>query len=283
MTIQPNHSHTVKNILNPDVKKEQLVKFANSVMNDPSHAKEFSFILSELRLTKGKIIKSFLEYNLDIYDASGNSIYESLANRVVLHIHNLLAGSWHIERQKTIEDFIKLSNPTTAADIGFGVPSRYVKNLVINDNRFELTLCDLYESAFIFARTLLKLWDNDGGSGKVKFLKTDMDNNEFVGNFDLYIFQDSIEHTHYPASYLKKYVKLSPSNAKFLISLPIGPIIPRHFIAWETEKEGVEWLKKCGLKVDSSKVIFVNPKVDLFAEQISLRYCNLMVLCSKIE
>lgn len=110
-----------------------------------------------------------------------------------------------------------------------------------------------------------------------------MDKNEFVGDFDLFIFQDSIEHTHHPEEYLDTYVQLSYPSVKFLISLPIEPIIPRHFIAWETEEETLSWLTQRGLRVEASKSIFVNPSVDLFAEEIDENYCDFIVLCSKIK
>ena len=261
-------------------KKEKLIYLANSVLDDARFFAEFKNILYNLKLTRPEVIDSFLEYNLNIYSNDGNKVYNSLANRVVLHIHNLLAGSWHIDRQKTIQKLIKKANPRHVADIGFGVPSQYVKNMVIRENRFKLTLCDLYDSAFVFAETLLNIWD-DNWLGKIGFLKTDMDNHDFVGKFDLYIFQDSIEHTHYPAVYLHKYVKLSDNNARFLFSLPIGPIIPRHFIAWETVDEAMDWLDKCGLIVEAHEQVFVNPDIDLFAEQLGEDYCNLIILCAK--
>ncbi len=264
----------------PLSKKEKLIYLANSVLDDARFFAEFNSILSKLKLTRLEIIDSFLEYNLNIFSTDGNQIYNSLANRVVLHIHNLLAGSWHIDRQNAIQKLIEKSKPTSVADIGFGVPSQYVKNMVIRENRFKLTLCDLYDSAFVFAETLLNIWDDDW-PGKIGFLKTNMDTHDFVGEFDLYIFQDSIEHTHYPAVYLHKYVKLSNNNAKFLFSLPIGPIIPRHFIAWETVGEAMDWLDKCGLIVEAHELVFVNPSIDLFAEQLGEDYCNLIILCAK--
>lgn len=164
MAIQ-HHDHTSNQRIDRDLitkkqKKEKLIAFANFVMDDPRYSKEFSNILKQLNLTKKEIIQDFLEYNLDIFSTEGNLIYNSLANRVVLHTHNLLKGSWHITRQKTMLEFIRQANPMKAADIGFGVPSQYVKELVLSENQFHLTLCDLYDSAFLFAKVLLGIWDS---------------------------------------------------------------------------------------------------------------------------
>lgn len=261
-------------------KRIQLIKFAQSVMNDKRYSNEFDLIFSKLQISKKEVIESFLEYNLDIYSLKGNEVYESLANRIVLHIHNLLEGSWHIDRQQIILDMINLAQPNKVADIGFGVPSRYVKELVIGKNNFHLTLGDLYDSAFVFAQVLLQSWD-ESWEKKIEFKKTDMDKNEFIGNFDLYILQDSIEHVEEPDKFLRRYVQLAPENAKFLISLPIGPLIPRHFIAWETEEDVLKWLIKHELSIIKRKPVYVRPEVDLFADEIDPNYCDLIALCTK--
>ena len=48
-----------------------------------------------------------------------------------------------------------------------------------------------------------------------------------------------------------------------------------------TFKEAKEWLNKCGLNIKESKKVYVNPKVDLFAEQMNKGFHNLMVVCRK--
>jgi len=108
-----------------------------------------------------------------------------------------------------------------------------------------------------------------------------MDNNDFIGPFDLYIFQDSIEHAIDPTYYLKKNVALSPQDSLFLFSLPIGPIFPRHHMAWETNEEANAWLNKCGLTPIFYKNIYVNLEVDLFAEDLGSEFNNYVLLCKK--
>lgn len=262
-------------------KKEKLLGFLNAALTHPQYQVQLLSIIKNLKLTLEETINEFLHYNLDIYSAERNIVYQSLSNRLVLHIHNLIEGSWHIERQQTVLNFIKLANPTTIADIGFGVPSQYVKDWVLKKKEVLLTFYDLYDSAFEFAKQLLSHWSNNWEE-KISFKKTDMDEQEYVGDFDLYLIQDSIEHTIDPKSYLKKLVNSSPKNAQFIISLPIGPLFPRHYLAWENDKEGIDWLKQCGLQIKTQKNVFVNPEVDLFAEQIASNYHDLYTLCEKI-
>lgn len=261
-------------------KKAKLLNFLNSIIYHPLHGPQIERIASVLELTKEDVENEFLHYNLDVFSYEGNQVYESIINRLILHIHNLIEGSWHIERQKTVALFFEKANPKSIADIGFGVPSEYVRELVLKRENSQLVFCDLYESSFQFAKVLLDQW-SESWQQKIKFKKTDMDTQEFVGQFDLYILQDAIEHTINPESYLKKHVELSLSNARFLISLPIGPIFPRHYYAWEDDQSGLAWLEKCGLIIEDYKNVFVNPEVDLFSEELGANYHDLYAFCRK--
>ena len=78
-----------------------------------------------------------------------------------------------------------------------------------------------------------------------------------------------------------KTIKLAPKNSKFILSIPIGPIVPSHTISWDTDKEAIEWLIKCGLKINNSKKVYINPKVDLFTEQLDEEFYDLIVECRK--
>lgn len=102
-----------------------------------------------------------------------------------------------------------------------------------------------------------------------------------IGDYDTYLFQDSIEHVPDPTNCLKDYVKVSPQHANFILSLPIGPLIPAHFIEWQNDEEALQWLEDCGLKVQQYEKIWVNPAVDLFAEPLGSDHHNLIVLCAK--
>lgn len=263
-----------------NTKKQKLTGFLNSILNHHVFGQQIELICESLGLSKNDIIKDFFHYNLDVQSFEGNEVYKSLSNRFALHIHNLIEGSWHIERQQVTKELIQKASPNNMADIGFGVPSKYAYDLVIKENKFNITFIDKYDSAFQFAKNLLDQWSNFWET-KIFFSKRDMDENEYIGDYDLYLFQDSIEHTLNPTGYLKKHVNMSPKNSKFIVSLPIGPIFPRHYMEWKTDAEGKKWLDECGLEIESQEKIFVNPKVDLFADQIDPNYHDLYTLCVK--
>ena len=113
------------------------------------------------------------------------------------------------------------------------------------------------------------------------FKKLDMNTREFVGEFDVYIFQDSIEHVKNAKEYLKKIVGLSPKNSKFIFSIPIAELTPVHTVTWHSMTEAEEWFEKCGLNVIKIKEIEMNPKVDLFAESVKGGSRATIVKCEK--
>ena len=261
------------------IKARKLIAYLFSVLHNPFYKKQLYSIMAKFNLTEEDVINSYLDYNLDIYQ-SDNNIYDSVANRMVLHIHNLILDSWHQDRQQVITNYIQNIQPQTVVDIGFGVPSRYLKEIILHEKNIKAALCDLFDSAFNFASALLEQWDSKW-QDIISFKKVDMNNACEIGNFDVYLFQDSIEHVKEPTKCLTEYVKYSPANAKFILSLPIGPLFPRHYIAWLNDESAYDWLKECGLTIIETKSVWVNLEVDLFAEQLGEDYHNLIVLCSK--
>ncbi len=259
-------------------KQSKLISLAKSVMHDSRHRVEVQSLMLMLGVNESEIIQDFVHYNLDL-SAFGNEIYESLAMRFVLYIHDLLENSWHQERQAVVSEFVNMTLASSIADIGFGEPTLYVKE-ALRARRPKITLCDYEQSAFTFAEALLEIWDLRWRD-VVSFKQTDMDTNDFVGSFDAYIFKDSLPHTSDPAFYLDSYVKKSPPHAQFILSLPIGPIIPAHYMAWSTKEEVISWLDLCGLKVKEQREVHVNPDVDLFAEGFDYKFYDLIVLCQK--
>ena len=173
------------------IKEEKLREFALSVFENPAHKEEIEYLLKSLSFSKEDIIKSYINYDLDI-NKYGNEIYESLEMRFVLYIHNLLEGSWHQERQQTIIDFLKKINSKNIIDLGFGVPMKYVREIILKNKSKKLTIVDLYESAFDFSKVLLNYLDSSW-ENQISFKKIDMNTHEYPGDFDCYIFQDSIE------------------------------------------------------------------------------------------
>jgi len=262
------------------IKEQKLRSLAKSVINNPKHKEEIKYLLKYFNLSEKKLIQEYVNYDLDVFDYE-NEIYEPVSMRLALHLHNLLDGSWHQDRQNTIFRFLKKINFNSAVDVGFGVPTKYLRNYLADKSAKKFTLIDLYDSAFDFAKTLLSQL-SDSWEKSVNFKKIDMNTMKYVGDYDVYLFQDSIEHTKDPTGYLKKTVSLSPKDAKYILSIPIGPIVPCHYIEFKEKKSAIKWLKEVGLKVEKSKEVFVNPEVDLFAINLDEKFYNLIVLCNKI-
>jgi len=264
-----------------EIKKNKLVSLAYSVLRDPRYAEQLEQLMTKLNVTEEEVIKAYLAYNLDMH-SFGNEIYSSMSNKIVLHIHNLMEGSWHQERQNCVLDYIKQTHAKTAIDIGFGVPSKYIRDYVLVKKEIKLTLCDISDTAFQFAALLLDQWDSNWQE-TIYFKQADMCDVHDIGQYDVYLFQDSIEHVPDPTSCLISYVDMASKDAAFILSIPIGPIIKAHYLAWESDQEATRWLEKCGLKILKHKNVWVNPAVDLFAEQLGSSHHNFMVLCRKFN
>jgi 2-polyprenyl-3-methyl-5-hydroxy-6-metoxy-1,4-benzoquinol methylase len=265
--------------MDKSVKEQKLRKFAKSVINDPRYKGEIEYLLRYFNLKEEQLIQEYVNYDLDVF-SYGNEIYESIVMRLVLHLHNLLDGSWHKDRQKIILEFLEKINFETAVDVGFGVPTKYLKSYLLNKSTKKFTLVDFYESAFDFAKVILSRLSSSYNK-TINFEKKNMDDMEYLGDYDIFLFQDSIEHTKDPTGYLKKTVSLSPKKSKFILSLPIGPEVPSHYIEFKDKENAIKWLENLGLKIEESKDIFVNPRVDLFANDLDKKFYNFIVLCSK--
>ena len=217
---------------------------------------------------------------MDVYSHS-NEIYESQAIRVVLHIHNLIKGSWHTERQEAVCRFVKQAAPSKAIDLGFGVPSRYVRELLSAPLPFHLSLCDNTQPALTFAEKLLNVW-NPSWSSKIDFLCADMEDvKSCIGDYDLYISLHSIEHVSNPTECLTDYVKFSLPTSLFLIEIPIGPLTPEHSISWDNIDQATDWINSVGLEIIDQHLTWVNPAIDLFAEPHQFNYSGFLTLCRK--
>lgn len=262
-------------------KKELLIEAASSILENALYKGELEKLRDVLQISRENIIETYVNYDLDI-SQNTNSTYESLSLRYVLHLHNLLEGSWHIERQEIMSRFVKEISPSSIIDMGFGVPSRYVKE-ALQQHCPKITLCDIDDSAIIFAEALLDLWGHKEWRSQISFQKCDMNIGEIIPSHDLYIFQDSIEHVIDCKNYLIKQVENASPTSHFLFSLPIGDITPEHYMEWKSEKEVFNWLISCGLEIIRSKIVSVNPNVDLFADYHDFDYSNCYVVCRKTK
>lgn len=260
-------------------KRNLLAKAAFSILDHTFYKNDLDRLRHDLELSKDEIIETYINYDLDI-SQNNNFEYQCLAMRYVLHMHNLLHGSWHIERQDTVSAFIDEFSPSSIIDMGFGVPTKYIKK-ALNQGRPLITLCDIDDSAIIFAEALLNLWGNQNWRSQVSLIKDDMNDGNIIAKHELYLFQDSIEHIEDCTNYLLKQVSNSSPNSYFLFSLPIGDITPEHYMEWKSEKAVYDWLISCKLQVIKSKIVKVNPEVDLFADYHDFNYSGCFALCVK--
>lgn len=247
-------------------KKSKLLSFAEQAISSREYEKEINYLLDALGLTKEEVMEGYLAWDLDP-DSYGNEVYTSIKVRFAMYIHYLLKGSWHEVRQDEVLKILNNYENVSVVDVGFGAPQKYVKE-ALNNKKWRVTLAEFDNSALKFSETLLNYWNKDW-ENIVNLKKYDMDSREYIGDYDIYMFQDSIEHTKNPTEYLYELVKKSPRNSKFIFSLPVeknAVATGSHHISWQTKEMIVEWLNKCGLKVNYSKPIRMNPEVDLFAE-----------------
>lgn len=260
-------------------KQQKLLALMNSVINDPIHQNELAVLLDHFGLSRDLVQRAFLDYNMDVH-THDNAIYQYQAIRAVLHIHNLVAESWHIERQEAVCQLIKSANPIKAIDLGFGVPSRYVREMLKKPS-FALTLCDYQPAALSFAEVLLNYWDKNWQE-KIALVCENLENIPACAkDYDLYISLHSIEHVTNPTQCLEQYVKASLPHAKFLIEIPIGPMTPEHTIAWANSDETRAWIDSVGFNIIDEHITWVNPEVDVFAEVHDFNYGGHLMLCQK--
>ncbi len=261
-----------------ELKEQQLINLASSLFERNELNRHLQRLLQSLKISKNEVIKQFVYYDFDI-NAYDNEVFESLGNRFVLYLHNLAEKSWHRELQQTIQEYIENSQSKTIIDIGFGVPSLYVKEALIH-KKYLITLLDKFDNAFIFAKALLNEWSSSW-KDNILFKKMDMNEQKFVGKYDLYLFSDSLEHINNSEHFLKTHIDQSSEHARFLFSLPIGPLIPMHCINWDTSDEIMSWLQRLGLIVLKEKIININPTVDLFTSQSEYNFKCYILLCEK--
>lgn len=256
---------------------EQLKAKAVNIIQSNSNI--FHTVKQKYHLTEQQVLDAFIYYNSNVEEID-NSVYDSLETRAAMFIEYLIKGSWHEERQNVLVDFLKYCNPKSILDIGFGAPTKYVMEYVLKSRNIKLTLADKFESAFSFAEIVLNDWHSDFTS-QISFKKVDVSDPHYLGDYELYIFQDAIEHSAKPKEFLSLNVKRSLPGSWFIFSLPIAPMIPCHFISWDNVNDASAWIESCGLKVVKQKQVFVNPKVDEFAKDLG-NISNLMLITQKV-
>lgn len=257
---------------------DELKSKALKIIND--NLSLFQIINKKFSLTNEQVLETFIYYNSGVEEID-NSIYDSLEIRAAMFIEYLIKASWHQERQNILIEFLNFCNPKTLIDIGFGTPTKYVNEFVLKTEYIKLTLADKFDSAFDFAEIVLESWQ-PSFRNQIAFKKVDLNYPQYLGDYEAYIFQDTIEHSTNPKEFLTLNVQASLPNSWFIFSLPIAPIIPCHFISWSNKEDALNWIESCGLKIIKQKQVFVNPAIDEFAKNLG-DISNLMLITQKNE
>lgn len=233
-----------------------------------------------LNTTTEDVIKAWVVWDTGInkYD---NCVYSSNAMRIAMHLHNHLSGNWHDKRQAKVLDIIRHTKPQHIVEVGFGTPQRYVTEYVLKNEVF-LQLLDMDEAALDFASTFLDTRSTKWAS-HIVLKKYDMNSMGLLDHADLYIFQDSIEHTTDPSAYLRSVVSNAKKGSHFIFCLPIevDKPVPEHHAFWRTIDEAIAWIVCGGLVVVESSEIHMDPALDLFAKFLHPDFKEIVVLAQK--
>jgi SAM-dependent methyltransferase len=267
----------VKKLKNENVEEYNTV--IDSILKNEIVNSVLRKLLGDFKLSFSEIEDQFHKYNGDVF-AYDNEIYSNIRTRFVQYLNNHNVNSWHDERQKALLSYITKGNFKNIIDIGFGVPSLYLSHIIENKLDIKVTLLDKYFSAEKFAKQLLNFLYPDY-QRLVDFKTIDISFPPNISGYDLYIMFDSIEHAFDPNKALKRIIQTSPDNAHFLFCLPVGDLIPCHYIAWDSEEATKIWLKSHGLEIIESEIIHPNLEGDLFTTFSPTDFFNVVVLCRK--
>jgi hypothetical protein len=230
-------------------------------LDDPGNAALVAHLKSSLGMTRAGIEQGYLRYSLESL-ATDNDIYASVATHVAMWIEYQQARGVHARRQAVVLEELRRWRPPSIADIGFGAPSRYVRDHVMHNPGVAAELFDKYPAALQVGQAILAHW---GGADNVCLTRYDMDADPPITGRACYLFLDSIEHAADPGRTLRATAAAALPGALFLLHLPIGPLIASHSMAWGSGSEALQWLAAAGLEVRRTETIEPNPEFDPFA------------------
>lgn len=259
--------------------RDRIEKIAEQTIAEAGES--ISALCEKLNTTPEEVVRAWVVWDTSINEYD-NSIYTSNAMRIAMHLHNNVRGSWHDKRQSKVIDLIKQITPSSIVEVGFGTPQRYVTEYVF-ENHISLTLLDFDDESLDFAKAFLDT-KSDNWSEHISLRKYDMNSKEPIGEFDLYIFQDSIEHSNEPTSYLKSVVSTAKPNSHFIFCIPIeiDKAVPEHHIFWRNTNHALEWIVQQGLQVISHSEIEMNSELDLFAKFLHPDFKEVLILAQKV-
>ncbi len=259
---------------------KRVEKLSQGLILDTRYKGEIEFLMRTFSLTVQQIYAAWLLWDTKKSTYS-NEVYSSEALRLVMHLHNYLAESWHEKRQMLVSNHLQAINAQRICDVGFGVPQSYVRSFLSRPG-VSILLADFEASSLSFAEQLLTYWDSDW-KRCVDLLVFDMNHDNLPSGFETYLFQDSIEHADDPSGTLQRFVASVPTGTSMLFSLPIEieKPVPEHHIYWHDEQEVLTWLRQAGLKILSSQTISMDKTVDLFSLFLHPDFREVVVLTQK--
>jgi SAM-dependent methyltransferase len=266
--------------------KRKLEVLASSVL-DSTHKEEFGRLSDRFGMKKKDIVDMVLNYTISGGDFE-NDEYKDVLMRATLHLHNEVDGTYHKKKENFVKNALTYNNSKSFVDIGYGVPSGYIFDAV--SRGLEACLLDQDEKAEEFSRELLSI--RESANNRVSYDVHDMNNFDYVGNFDSYVMLDSIEHCLNPTKYLEQLVKKSRDDSRFIFSIPLmklyrddgSKVNNFHYAEWVNRKDAVDWLEDAGLRILNQELIIPNPDIDFFAYKKSPdkpSYRCFMVNCEK--
>lgn len=235
----------------------------NEFLREAEHQEFMQHIQTKLALSAAEVEVAYMRYASQSM-LIGNDIYNDVGTHVAMWIEYQAKRGLHARRQDAVLQQIWKHRPERIADIGFGAPTRYLREYVLRTPGTQAHLFDKYDASILVGQAVLSRWCESYGD-RVKFARHDMDVDTPVTNFDCYLLLDAIEHSRSPASYLERTVTAAHREALFLLHMPIGKLIPSHYIAWDSECLATQWLLRAGLDVLETEMISPNAAVDHFA------------------
>ncbi len=231
----------------------------------------------------------FKEFRKSVYDYAmffadtkrSNDIYNEVATSLAIYFCAHMRNSFNRTRHQTTFQWLKQINPNSITDCGYAVPTDYML-----DKEFILgRKINLVEASEFGQKVSEAFFDINGvPTENISFNLKDMNDFEYVGDSDAYVFLDSIEHVSNPDKYLKVQVDNAKNGAYFIFSIPICKIDSLknfHYKEWLTDDSAKKWVEENGLRVMATKLAFPNPSVDIFSRPILGGFHNILILCQK--
>lgn len=261
-----------------------LLNLIDATLADEETGPRIQKLLDHFKISVDELKKEVLAYTLDKDDELyGNEQYREIAARLTLYFHNLVHGTYHHNRHNLVLSFLRKARPKRFIDIGYGSPGSYLFSYLQENTEAAVVLADQDRSAEIFAQQVF-LNEAPKLLNRVHFLTYNMDSQKYPGDFDAYLYLDSVEHTKSPTNYLKKVVQRAQPRSHFIFSLPIceGADEIFHYYEWLNDEDAKKWVTDTGLKILDEGFAYPNPAVDFFAELIPGGYHNYLVLAQKL-